>query len=104
MQSVLNVLMNRAAARETSVYAEAVRRLQFSSMTEPGDPNLILYPPDTDVQWNAALNLMVQADAGTLADLTGGATNYYALSMTTPPPWVASMTQTVVIAGQAFFK
>ena len=45
-----------------------------------------------------------QAAAGALEDITGGATSYYALSMTTPPYWAASMTPTVVIAGQKFFR
>lgn len=104
MQSVLNVLMNRAQKRGTDVYAEAVRRLQFSSMTDEGDPNLILYPTDGDAEWQEALALTAQAAAGTLADITGGATHYYATSMTTPPSWAASMQQTCVIENQIFFR
>ncbi len=104
MQSVLNVLMNRARKRGTDVYAEAVRRLQFSSMTATGDPNLVLYPTEGDPEWQEALSLCAQAAAGTLADITGGATSYYATSMATPPYWAASMTQTCEIANQIFFK
>ena len=104
MQSVLNVLMNRAAKRGTSVYAEAVRKLQFSSMTAAGDPNLILFPSDADPQWQEALSLVAQGAAGTLQDITGGATSYYAQSMLTPPYWAESMSQTCVIANQIFFK
>lgn len=104
MQSVLNVLCNRATHRGTSVYAEAVRKWQFSSMTAPGDPNLILFPADADPQWSMALILAGQmADHG-LQDITGGATSYYADSMADPPSWAASMTSTVEIAGQRFFK
>ena len=104
LTSVLNVLMNRAAKRKTSVYAEAVRRLQFSSMTATGDPNLILFPAENDPQWQEALTLAAQGAAYALQDITGGATSYYAQSMPTPPYWAASMTQTCVIAGQVFFK
>jgi hypothetical protein len=104
MQSVLNVLSNRAAARKTDVYTEAVRKWQFSSMTAPGDPNLILYPTDNDPQWLTALALAEQAAAGTLEDITGGATSYYATSMATPPAWASTMTQTAVIANQIFFR
>jgi N-acetylmuramoyl-L-alanine amidase len=104
MQSVLNVLANRATSRHSSIYAEAVRKWQFSSMTAKGDPNLILFPQDSDPAWAQALNLASQAAAGTLEDITQGATSYYAQSMATPPGWAASMTQTVVIAGQIFFK
>lgn len=104
MQSVINVLVNRATHRGTDVYSEAVRRLQFSSMTAPGDPNLILYPVDNDPQWVQALALTALASRGSLEDITGGATSYYALSMPVPPYWAASMTQTVTIEGQVFFK
>ncbi len=104
MQSVLNVLQNRAVRRGTSVYIEAVHKWQFSSMTAQGDPNLILYPTDIDQQWVDALCLAEQMAAGTLSDITGGATSYYAESMKTPPYWAASMTQTCIIAGQIFYK
>ena len=104
MQSVLNVLQNRATHRGTSVYVEAVRKWQFSSMTAPGDPNLILFPLDTDPQWAMALILAGQMSDGTLPDITGGATSYYADSMATPPYWAATMTATVEIAGQKFFR
>jgi spore germination cell wall hydrolase CwlJ-like protein len=104
MQSVLNVLMNRAAQRKTSVYTEAVRPLQFSSMTAKGDPNLIEYPLATDPQWAMALILAGQMVNGSLQDITQGSTSYYAASMAEPPYWAASMTQTVTIEGQIFFK
>ena len=107
MQSVLNVLMNRAAKRNTSVYEESVRKWQFSSMTAPGDANLILYPTVMDAQWAEALALTSQAASGTLDDLTEGATSYYApagMPGGNAPSWAASMTQTVTIAGQIFFK
>lgn len=107
MQSVMNVLMNRAKNRGTSVYEEAVRKWQFSSMTAPGDPNLILYPSAHDLEWQTALDIASQANAGTLADITGGATSYYApagMPEGKAPSWAASMTQTVTIAGQIFFK
>jgi hypothetical protein len=73
-------------------------------MTAAGDPNLILFPADNDPQWQEALTLASQASRGSLDDITGGATSYYALSMTTPPYWAASMTKTVEIEGQVFFK
>jgi len=107
MTSVLNVLMNRAAKRKTSVYEEAIRRLQFSSMTAAGDPNLILYPSAIDPQWAEALALMAEASQGTLTDITGGATHYYAPAGQKDgkaPAWAATMTETAIIAGQIFFK
>ena len=104
MQSVINVLVNRATHRGTDVYSEAIRRLQFSSMTAAGDPNLILFPTDNDPQWINALALTSQASRGALDDITEGSTSYYAASMLAAPYWVSSMKYTVTIEGQIFFK
>lgn len=104
MQSVMNVLVNRAQVRGTDVFTEATRKLQFSSLTDPGDPQLIEYPHEGDPDWTVALTIAYQAKTGSLEDITGGATSYYALSMKEPPYWVASMTKTVDIEGQRFFK
>lgn len=103
MQSVMNVVMNRVAANGTSAYVEVVKPLQFSSITATGDPQLGLFPASGDVQWGQAQELSQQALAGTLEDITEGATNYYAAG-TPIPYWAASMTQTVIVAGQIFFK
>lgn len=110
MQSVINVLTNRAIANKTSIYTEATKHLQFSSMTAKGDPNLIEYPdeqtpvnPDT-IAWGNALQLMNSLQEGNLKDLTNGATSYYATSMKTPPSWAKEMIETTTIAGQVFLK
>lgn len=78
LQSIINVLQNRAKRDNSSIYAEATRRLQFSSLTAPGDPELTLWPPGNDPQWLEALSLMEQASEDTLDDLTAGSTLYYA--------------------------
>lgn len=106
MQSVFNVLMNRAAKRITSIYEEATRHLQFSSMTYLG-PEAILFPSAIDPQWAEALTLAQQAASGQLDDITGGATSYYApagMPDGKAPSWADTMTQTVTIAGQIFFR
>lgn len=104
MQSVMNVIINRAASRKTSPYSECVRKWQFSSITATGDPELVLWPADNDAQFVTAQGLVAQAVAGTLQDITGNAKSYYALSMKTAPAWAATMTKTVEINGQVFFK
>ncbi len=108
MQSVLNVLMNRAAKHGASVYKEALQPWQFSSMTAIADPQLAKGPntiePEDVATFVLAFQLASEAALGTLADITGGATSYYAQSMKTPPAWAATMTQTAVIAGQIFLK
>jgi hypothetical protein len=78
MQSVGNVLMNRAAKRKTNEYTECTRPLQISSLTAKGDPELTLWPQDSDPTWQTALDLAAHAAAGILVDITNGATLYYA--------------------------
>lgn len=104
MQSVANVIANRAAKSGASLYEECIRPMQFSSMTAHGDPQLTVYPRDTEPAWIQALQIAADAVAGTLKDITLGATSYYALSMKEPPYWAASMEFTVAIEGQKFYR
>lgn len=121
MQSVINVICNRAARDSISVTAECLKRLQFSSMTAPGDPELHLGPdplvPTDWASWEQAVMLVVMDP---LADITGGATDYYApggltatqpytlpdgTATVAPAKWnMATLQFTVQIAGQLFFK
>ncbi len=78
MQSVMNVIINRSKARGTSPYEECVRPLQFSSITEGGDSQLVVWPALGDPQFESALSLASLASLGCLADITEGATLYYA--------------------------
>jgi hypothetical protein len=119
LQSILNVLLNRTARDKTSVYEEATAKLQFSSLTAKGDPELTLWPVDADPQWQQALSLAAQAAAGTLADLTNGSTLYYApasipsgasitipngTTLPFPKGWNPDVvTYQVTIGGQVFF-
>lgn len=122
MQSVLNVLLNRAIRDRSTIYAEATKRLQFSSMTAAGNAELDLWPASTDIQWQDAMAMAAEMAAGTLPDITGGAVDYYApASLVTrqgqaftlpngtaipfPDGWnEGAVTYTGTIAGQVFFK
>jgi cell wall hydrolase len=130
MQSVANVILNRAKRDNTDVYDECVERLQFSSITAKNDPELILWPgkkanktwDDNDQSvWQEAQNIRIQAVAGTLQDITNGATLYYAPNsitgheqvFTLPSgqeiPWPKGWDQAKVkyealIADQVFFQ
>jgi hypothetical protein len=77
MQSIINVIVNRTAKNHSTPYAECVKSAQFTSITGPGDPELNLWPLETDPLWSVAGDLAGQAAAGTLGDLTNGATLYY---------------------------
>ena len=78
MQAVANVLANRAAKHKTSCDDEVMKPLQFSSMTAPGDKQLLIFPNGGDEMWRKAQQLSAAAKAHSLIDLTHGATLYYA--------------------------
>lgn len=103
MQSVVNVIVNRSVQRKLSPYAVVYEPLQFSSMSYQHDPQLLKQPRETDLLWVQAQDLAAAASEGKLTDITGGAVNYYALSIPAPS-WAARMTPTVVIGGQQFFR
>lgn len=75
MQSVLNVLANRAKRDNTSMYAEAVRKLQFSSMTARGDSQTVLWPIEGDPLYAIAEEMVQNPE---LPDITNGSVDYYA--------------------------
>ena len=77
MQSVANVVLNRAAHRGTSPYVECTRAWQFTSITGKGDSQLTVWPPVTDPQWKMALSIASDAAEGSLPDITNGSTLYY---------------------------
>jgi hypothetical protein len=121
MQSILNVLVNRSKKSNTTPYEEAIRKEQFSSITTPGNPELILFPAPGDTQMTVALAFARQAFQSDLTDITQGAIYYYAPSgigpssktftlpggtiVPFPQGWNESVVQfTVEIAGQLFFK
>ena len=95
LTSIINVVVNRSVRDGSSCYAECVKRLQFSSITAPGDPELTLWPSESDPQFIEAQALAQYAATGGLADLTGGAVDYYA-------PGSIKTTQTIVIDGVQF--
>jgi spore germination cell wall hydrolase CwlJ-like protein len=105
MQSVANVILNRAHKNNSTPYEVCTKYRQFSSITQPLDPQLGKYPLSDDPEWETALHLAFLANNGSLGDITNGAINYYApAGVSEPPYWAASMTRTVTIQGQIFFK
>jgi hypothetical protein len=81
MQSVINLICNRAKANGTTPYHECTRPWQFSSITAENDPELMLWPQQEDPQFSLAQTMAALAAADSLQDITGGATSCYALSV-----------------------
>lgn len=108
MQSVCNVIMNRANHPRWWGHTPIEVCLdpwQFSCWNE-SDPNRekILTVAATDMEYAVALGLARQAIGGRLPDITLGADSYYDLAMKTPPAWAARAVHTVDVAGQAFYR
>lgn len=78
-------------------------KYQYSSMTNPGDPNLVRWPLASDPSWIQCMGVAQEVYDGTLTDSTSGATNYYDDSIP-PPDWAAKMDFTVQIATTLFYK
>ena len=104
MQAVANVIMNRVKAASwygASVKDVCLKPYQFSCWNS-NDPNRAIILSATDAQLKTARKVAEQAINGTLKDITGGATHYYADSIAAPY-WAASMTQTAKIGHHIFF-
>ena len=106
MQSVANVILNRAKLQKQSVYEVCTKHAQFSSISMPGSESY-LWPAETDTAWISALGLAALAATTGLVDLTKGASSYYApagMPGGVAPSWAGSMTYITTIAGQRFYK
>lgn len=73
--------------RDGSIVAVVAAPMQYSSMTDPHDAQLVKFPFGEESEWSECVNVVENVLAGTEPDPTPGADSYYAKSMKTPPPW-----------------
>lgn len=105
MQAVANVIMNRVEKGGwygATVQDVVLKKWQFSTWNE-GDPNRqkALDVTTADPSFWAAKKIASLAYNGQLDDITGGAVNYHARSVS--PYWANTMTQTAVIGNHIFY-
>ena len=103
IRGVLHVIANRAKLWNKSWAQVVYQRLQFSSMTYPGDPQLTLVPHVPDPAFVDCYELAALINAGGDFDLTQGATHYFADTIPTPS-WAQGMQQTIKLGHHTFFK
>lgn len=115
LHAVVNVIDNRARMdlfndNKPDWWGEthagvATQPWQFSAYNE-NDPNRAKLEAVTDEDANfvTAVELAAQAVAGSLPDITGGATHYHTVDLYPRPNWVASATPTVRIGNHQFYK
>lgn len=108
MQAVGNSIMNRVAKK--SWYGLTPCEVCFKpwqySCWNAEDPNRAYLENITadNGLFATALGIAQGVIAGTLPDLTHGATHYYATSMKTPPRWALGLTPCASIGRQLFFN
>lgn len=77
MTAVGCVIRNRAQKHGKPFAWVVLQKLQFTSMTDPNDPEYKLYPPEDDPVWPEAKQIAQEIIEGALDDITGGATLYW---------------------------
>jgi len=60
------------------------KKWQYSSMTAPGDPQLILYPTESDKSWQNVMVICRKVICGMLVNPVKGADSYFDLSIKAP--------------------
>lgn len=106
MQAVGNVVMNRVNAGSwygASIKDVVLKPYQFSAWNT-NDPNRSVIENMTAQQLalNGSLAIARQVIAGTLPDITGGATHYHAKNVN--PAWSRSMNRTATIGNHIFYR
>ena len=78
------------------------KKWQFSSLTAPGDSNLVRWPATTDKSWQDSLLQAETALLGLIKNPVSGADSYYDISIK-PPAWTAAPARKVKQIGRLVF-
>jgi N-acetylmuramoyl-L-alanine amidase len=77
MTAVACVIRNRVVKHGSSYHEEVYRPWQFTSMSDPADPEYRLQPFVSDPTWAQAQAIAKSIISGNTPDVTGGATLYW---------------------------
>ena len=93
IRGVMHVIRKRALSWYKSAkepyHAAIYDHAQFTSMSDPNDPQYTLFPPDTDLIYLLCRKIAVDVISGCDPDNTGGALYYANLDNITPGGWFA---------------
>ena len=106
------VIQNRTTDQQhrwpKTVSGVIAQKWQFSSMTGIGDPNLLLYPVESNppsMDWTAFLDCQSVVESPLNADPTSGATGYESLPESAAKPhWADPAKITLTLANTRFYK
>ena len=77
MLAVMCVIRNRVTAQMGDWDHVITKKWQFSSLTAPGDSQLVIWPDSPDAVFEAAMGLAEQVFNGTIEDITRDALFYF---------------------------
>lgn len=83
------------------VMSVCFKRDQYSSLTNPGDPNLVAWPQAAEYAWNDSVQASIAAISGTPTNPAPGADSYFDISIA--PPYWAKPTDFVIAIGRLRF-
>jgi len=87
MLAVACVIRNRVQKNNSTYFAQVVKPWAFSSITAHGDPQLTVFPKESDPSWIQAQLIATNVLDGGVNDITNGATLYYDDSISFPKSW-----------------
>lgn len=90
--------------RSGSVVAAVTMPWQYSSITDPHDPQLVLFPREMDADFDECVTAMKAALAGTSPSPVPTADSYYATSMAVPPKWATPERFITQLGDHRFYK
>ena len=103
MRAVGHTIVNYARRTSHTVGDMLRKPLYISSLTDPKDHQLNLYPESLDPQFQLASQIADIILDGSDPDPTGGATHYFNPKQVLPP-WAASMTKLTSIENHVFYR
>lgn len=100
MFSILN-RVQRPSWWGTSIQTVLFKKWQYSSLTDPNDPQLTKWPSDEDPSWKACLSTAFEVMGGRMENPVPGADSYHDISI--PSPYWATPEMFVKQVGRLKF-
>jgi hypothetical protein len=112
--AIWHVIQNRTADDQRrwprTISGVICQHMQFSSMTAPGDPNLVAWPVEPipgqtgSADWQAFLDCQTVVESPLNADPTNGANMYESEPADKLPYWTKDATLTLDLVNTRFYR
>lgn len=103
IRAVLHVIRNRVNAGYGDWDHVITKKWQFSSLTAPGDSQLVVWPDSPDPIFETCMNLAEEVFNNTDPDITAGSTHYFNPHVVLPD-WAAGMQLMATIGNHVFYR